>query len=709
MTGTGVCPRPNRATRHCDVGEGSTRLALAGLLLAATGFGCSSLKKAEPTVPAGTPVQTVFVSQEGKPGWSGTLDRPNADSTDGPLPSLQAARDAIRVRRAKGELTGEVAVLVGPGTYYLDEPLTLGPEDSDVIYMLSPNPYMVFPKPDLERPVISGGRRITGWKTADINGNQCWAVELPDVKAGKWYPRQLFVNDERRPRTRLPKEGYFNFTGLPQANEKTPWGEGQTEATFKPGDIRKWKSLGDVEAVALHFWIESRLPLAEVSEADSLVKFTRKSTFRLTDDHNPKKGARYYVENVFEALDTPGQWYVDRPTGMLYYMPKPGETPENTTIIAPRLPQLVRVVGDRKNGKPVRSIVFTGLDFAHADWSLPADKAGSVQAAWEVPGALYFQDADSCAVFASRVHHVSGYAVEFTSGCENNSVEGCELTDLGAGGVRMWAGSSHTNVHNNEIGPGGIIFHSAIGVLIGPSGDNTVTHNEIHDFYYTGVSVGWSWGYNPSPAVRNIVEYNHIHDIGKGMLSDMGGIYTLGVSPNTRLRYNLIHDIDANTYGGWGIYNDEGSTHILIENNIVYRTKHAGYHQHYGKENYVRNNIFAFGREAQIQRSREEEHVSFIFERNILLFDSDKLLNSTWKTDKFVMDYNLYWRTGGQPFDFAGASFEDWKKRGHDAHSLIADPRFVDPARGDFSFKPESPASQIRFQPIDTSKIGRVR
>ena len=285
----------------------------------------------------------------------------------------------------------------------------------------------------------------------------------------------------------------------------------------------------------------------------------------------------------------------------------------------------------------------------------------------------------------------------------------------------MWQGSGHTTVHNNEIGPGGLIFHSAIGALVGPSGDNTVTHNEIHHFNYTGVSVGWSWGYAVSPAVRNIVEYNHIHHIGQGMLSDLGGIYTLGVSPNTRLRYNRIHDVDAHTYGGWGIYNDEGSTHILVENNIVYRTKHAGYHQHYGKENYIRNNIFVYGKEAQITRSRQEEHTSFIFERNIVLFDNDKLLNGSWGNDKFVMDYNLYWHAGTDhmeqflkgkiPFNFAGASFDDWKKRGHDVHSVIADPGFVDPANGDFSFKNRewTMANSIRFQPIDASRIGRVK
>lgn len=622
---------------------------------------------------------------------------------DDAYPSLSAAREAIRARRGQDAWKDvPITVLVHEGTYYLDEPLVFGPEDGGT--KAAPVTYAAF---ENARPVISGGRSITGFKPVEVNGKKLWAAEIPEVKAGTWYFRQLFVNGQRRPRTRLPKEGFYTFTGLPEMKATTPWNEGQTQALFKPGELKKWNHLSDVDVITLHFWVDSHLPIVDVDETSNLVKFGAKSVFRLTEAHDPKQFARYYVENVFEALDTPGQWYLDRKAGRLYYMPKPGETPENVTVIAPRLPQLVRIVGKPDGSAPVFDLHLKGLTFSHTEWSLPAGDGGAVQAAHNVPGAIYLSRAGRCSITDCRINQIGNYAIELTAGCEDCRIVNNELTDLGAGGVKVGHDTTRTIIDNNDIGPGGHIFHSAVGVWIGHSGDNQVTHNEIHDLYYTGVSVGWSWGYAPSKAVRNRIEYNHIYNIGQGLLSDMGGIYTLGVSPGTTLRYNRIHDIDARHYGGWGIYNDEGSTDILIENNIVYRTKHGGYHQHYGKENKIRNNIFAFAKVAQIIRTRPEEHISFFFDHNIVYYDSGTLLGSNWSNDNYKLDYNVYWRTGGAPIDFAGASFEDWKKRGHDTHSIIADPLFVDPASGDFTLKPDSPALKLGFKPIDTKGIGR--
>jgi parallel beta-helix repeat protein len=245
---------------------------------------------------------------------------------------------------------------------------------------------------------------------------------------------------------------------------------------------------------------------------------------------------------------------------------------------------------------------------------------------------------------------------------------------------------------------------------VGQSSRNTISHNHIHDLYYTAISVGWTWGYKPNQSKGNIIEYYHLHHIGKDMLSDMGAIYTLGQQPGTVIRNNLIHDVEAFTYGGWGIYPDEGSSEILIENNIVYRTKSAGFHQHYGRENVVRNNIFAFGREFQLMRTRPEEHVSFIFEGNIVYFNQGKLLGSNWTGSQYRMDRNLYWDARGGPVDFAGRSLKEWREHGQDRQSAVADPLFVNAAAYDFTLRPESPALKIGFRPIDMSRVGpRVR
>ena len=147
---------------------------------------------------------------------------------------------------------------------------------------------------------------------------------------------------------------------------------------------------------------------------------------------------------------------------------------------------------------------------------------------------------------------------------------------------------------------------------------NSIAHNRIHHGRYTGISLGWVWGYQRSVCRDNIVEFNHIHDIGQGLLSDMGGICTLGIAPGTVIRNNLIHDVDANQYGGWGIYHDEGSSHMLVENNIVYKTKFGPFNIHFAKEVVVRNNIFALGRLEQLSRGKAEPHKSVFFENNIV-------------------------------------------------------------------------------------------
>ena len=276
--------------------------------------------------------------------------------------------------------------------------------------------------------------------------------------------------------------------------------------------------------------------------------------------------------------------------------------------------------------------------------------------------------------------------------------------------------TSHNLVANCEIGDLGSLYHSAVGIWVGQSPDNRIIHNHIHDLYYSGISIGWTWGYGPALATNNLVAFNHIHHLGKKsdgdgpILSDMGGIYTLGMQPGTRVDNNLWHDMAGLQYGGWGIYFDEGSSSIVARSNVVYGTTHGGFHQHYGATNLVCNNVFAFARDHQIQRTRPEPHLSFTFVTNIVYFDQGVVLGGNWSNDQYRMDWNIYWdaRPGAKNGDtqFAGASQDQWRARGHDLHSAVADPLFVAPAEHDFRLQPNSPALKLGFQPIDLTQVG---
>ena len=175
----------------------------------------------------------------------------------------------------------------------------------------------------------------------------------------------------------------------------------------------------------------------------------------------------------------------------------------------------------------------------------------------------------------------------------------------------------------------------------------------------------------------------------------------------TKIRNNLCHDVSRyeHGYGGWGIYTDEGSSEIVIENNVVYRTLDGGFHQNYGRNNVIRDNVMALGQTAQLKRTHNEDHISVV-EHNIFYWKDGKMIDGNWDGSQYKFDNNLYYQEGGKAIEFDGKSFAEWKKSGQDVHSIVAAPLFVDPEHGDFSLKPGSPALKIGFKPIDISGVG---
>jgi Right handed beta helix region len=644
-----------------------------------------------------------LVAPNGNDQWSGHLATPNAAKTDGPFATLARAQLAVRAANT----TDLRIVTIRGGRYEFTAPLVFTAEDSGT----ATHPVTWRAATD-ETPIISGGVRLSGF-VRDANGR--WTLTIPAVHKGEWTFRQLWVNGERRFRPRLPKDGYHVIEAELPASEAAQ-GKGFDRFRYAAGAFDPaWKNQRDIEVLTFHQWAMSRFRIQSIAAESRTVQFTGR-TISNADWSGLKTGWRYLIENVAEAFGTPGEWYLDPQSGVLTYIPLPGEDLATAEIIAPRTEQLLRIEGDPSAGKIVEHLRFSGLTFAHTQWALKPEGYSFYQAEMVIPATVVATGLRDASFSGCAIVHTGGYGLELGRGCKRVELSGCLLTDLSAGGIKIGEGgihqddnqvASHNTVRDCLITNGGRVHPAGIGVWIGQSHHNSVEHCEISDLYYSSLSLGWTWGYGPSLGHHNTVAWCHLHHIGQGVLSDMGGIYNLGVSPGTVFHHNHIHDIESFSYGGWGLYTDEGSSNVTMEHNLVHHTTSSGFHQHYGRDNLVRNNVFAYGGEAQVMRTRDEDHLSFTLERNILLANGRPLLGSNWNGDakKFVLNRNVYWDEDGS-IDFAGKPFDEWKKKGIDAESVVADPQFSDPAKGDFSLKTDSPALALGFQPLDLRAAG---
>ena len=633
----------------------------------------------------------------------------NSGSIEAPLKSLDAARDKIRNLKNQQPITETIRVIIRPGMYPLSSTLLFGPEDSG-----SENAPIIYQAED--GVIFSGGMEIVGFKKAS---NGLWVTHIPEVSFWNWSFDQFYVNDQRATKARTPNDGYFHMKDV--AEEVWIQGAGRApekaqqivvvdeEVSSKLGELSVTE-LDDVVLTAFHHWNITKRHIDKFDGSESKI---------YTSGHgmkpwNPwKPGKRFILEGYQGALDEPGEWYLN-PEGKLFYMPRPGEEIETSNFYAPVIEQFIKIEGNPAENRFVEYIIFENLHFQHAADYLPRSGFEPYQAAISIDAAIELNGAKHIQFNNCEVEHTGGYGLWLNQAVSHCQINHCHIHDLGAGGIRIGELTirneeylqTHSNIiKNNIIQSGGYDFAPGVGVLIGQSADNKVLHNDIGDFRYTGVSVGWRWGYDFSPSKRNKIKHNHIHHIGWGVLSDMAGVYTLGPSEGTEVSNNYIHHIYAYDYGGWGLYTDEGSSNILMENNLVHHTKTGGFHQHYGRENIIRNNIIAFSEKYQIQATRVEDHLSFSFLNNIVLYNKGVLYQGPWKKMNVKIDNNLYWNKSGN-VDFQGEQLRKWQKHGYDKKSIISDPLFKDPVNGDYTFASKKKYKKIKFKPFDYKKCG---
>jgi len=506
----------------------------------------------------------------------------NPGSQDRPFATLACARDAVR-ERIKAGLEADVTVLVHGGRYALTAPLVFGPEDSGteehaVTYAAAPG----------ETPMISGGRRISGWKNGDAGK---WMTPLREVKDGTWTFRNLWVNGRRAVRARFPdtdaETPRVQLLGASLSNDLKTF-----TIKLAPEVVQAWRSPSDIEVLVDGNWAINRKRVQSVDPKTGTLVMA--PPHRKTIPWNqPRKGRWAYLEGSPDFLDQPGEWHLDRKTGVLSYWPLPGEDMTKAEVIAPVLTRLVEVKGTPE--KPVRNLHFVGLTFAHTDWQIPDVGYFGVQAchhvrgqgearAWDrIPCAIRCDYAEGCSFRDGAIGHLGTGGIEFVDGCAQCTLEGNHLSDISANGVMLGGPKTEElvakdcRIASNHVHATGVEYMGAVGIWVGFAQRAQIVHNRVHDTPYTGISVGWQWNPQPTPCKENLIAWNHIFDVMRN-LGDGGGIYTLGFQPGTVLRGNHIHDVRRSRFNqaapNNGMFIDEGSKGFLFERNVIYATAH---------------------------------------------------------------------------------------------------------------------------------------
>jgi hypothetical protein len=569
-----------------------------------------------PTIVGGAEPCDFVVAPDGNDSNPGTVAQPFA--------TLAQARDAVR-RLLGANRSRDVTVLLRGGTYRLREPVVFRSEDSAadghrVTYAAWPG----------EQPVLSGGRTLVGWQSG---GADRWTMNIEDVAAGRLFFEQLFLDGQRARRARHPNEGFLRVVAAGS--------DSRTGFSFRAGDLPPGVSLRGSELVFLHDWSISRTRIGEVNHSSNTITLAHPvgaagAAFFRIDGFEPHP--RYFVEDAIELLDVPGEWHLDRQRGVLSYQAAPRDDLGAVATEVPELDQLLVVEGGPTREATVRNVRFVGLTFAYAaaprfergyagvQAGFHEQRQGANSEGWRgrMPAAVVFRSAHGCGLEDCRVLHVGGTAVSLEGWCCDNRLTGNEVADAGGNGFMIGEPAADENnvatgnqVVNNHVHHCGALFYGCVGVWVGIARETTVAHNEIHDLPYSGVSVGWVWNPTPSPCRANRIERNHIHHVMQ-TLSDGGGIYTLGRQPGTVLRANLIHDIPTNAGRAEsnGLFIDEGSSELVIENNLIYGVARCPIRFHRASGDVVRNNVLVVAEGTPPFQFNATDEKSIVFEAN---------------------------------------------------------------------------------------------
>ncbi len=619
--------------------------------------------------------QTFYVSPQGNDGWSGIQPDGAGADNGGPFASLPQALQASRDwKQANPDKPAKI--FLRQGTYYLDTTLDLFGVDSGLTLAAYPG----------ESPVISGGRRITGWEKA---GDHLWEAPVPEARNGTWDFRVLAVNGEWRPRARLPETGYFTHLSRFDVRwmsttgggwQVKPTQEQLTRLQYQPGDIEAWMDLNNAEVAVYHMWDMSMMkPVSIDSGTNTLI-------FAYPGEHPP--GAfgisNYLVWNVKEGLKEPGQWYLDRTRGKVVYWPRPGEDMDKAVVMAPGPANLIRVSGYKD--QPVSNISLENLTLTLANAPLNKGGVGSK----DVEGAVQMSYTLNCSLAGLRFDDLAGWAVQ-AKGSDGLTVKDCRVVETGAGGIH--AEGAGVVVSGNWVEKIGLIYPSGNAIDVEKGLGAQILRNTIKDCPYDGIL---------NMSGNSLIGKNLIDSVMRE-LHDGGGIYS-GFCQGVTIRGNWVMNVtNMGGYGSSAYYLDEQSTGCLEEDNLSVNVTRPS-QNHMAHDNTLRHNFFIVEGDGQMDFARCK---GYTLENNVI--DAQGKFTFSAPAEGITsMPDNLIYCAQGQVtlktlLDYNPQGTADFAPRDG---TLLADPRLENPKPGVYGFAPGSPALKLGIAPLDDSDAG---
>lgn len=672
-----------------------------------------------------------FVSPDGDDSNPGTREEPFA--------SLERARTKVRagIRTRAAE---EFEVRLRSGTYELPETFVLGPDDSPDHGLVT---YAAWPG---ETVVLSGGSRIPEWRPADealpgLPANARGKVWVADVEVGRRL-HALFDASGLLTRAHSP-----HLLTEPQAGD-----DPLRELRYREGDLANWPDLADAEIFLTphRSWIVNYHRIEAVDETSRTARTVLPATYPLiTPSRNRDAELFYRIENRLAYLNGPGQWVLDSRAGKLYLWPRAGKP---SGIVIPRLRELVRVEGNFDENRWVRHIRFEGLTFSHCERMTWGPDRPSLQHDWE------FEDYPNALVRLRGTEHVEIRNCRFfASGsgglrldlhAVDNRVRQNEFFELGGTGVALigYGPGSRDENHHNEVAQNHIhhvarLWWQNSGIFVAQSGHNRICDNLIEHLPYNGITLSgprppvfdrekpmstegsrtlrWEelgdlpaewWAHIGWKHSRfNLVEHNEIRQVMQ-KLGDGNGIYLSGTGEGNIVRRNYVHHISGGAAAG--IRNDDHQYFTLVEENVVWRVNGAGIITK--NINMVENNILVdcYGEPRRnlfyLTLRHRGPGTGTGLRRNILYRPAVGIdphlpqwpfLESTDFLREAAADDMIWW-CEENPAE-ARAELARHQSNNKCLRTLVADPRFVDAANGDFRLREDSPAFRVGFRPID--------